>query len=183
MRHRVAGRKLGRTASHRLATRRAVVVSLLRHEAITTGPALAKEVRALAERMITLGKKGGFANYRHALAELGDKAVVKKLFNDIGPRYASRDGGYTRILRLAERRKADGAERVIFELVGAEERRSQRLAASKKPKVAAEEKPKAGKAEAGAAKPAPEPAPEPAAESAPDKTQEGETTAPPAQGA
>jgi len=136
MRHRVAGRKLGRNASQRRAMRQAVAVSLFRHESITTTTAKAKEVRRFAERMITLAKKGGLANYRRAVAELQDKAIVKKLFNEIGPRYADRDGGYTRILRLSERRLNDGAEQVVFELVG-EERRADRQKAPKKPKVTA----------------------------------------------
>lgn len=136
MRHRVAGRKLGRNASHRRAMCRAVVVSLFRHESITTTTAKAKEVRPLAERLVTLAKKGGLANYRRALAELQDKAVVKKLFNEIGPRYADREGGYTRLLRLSQRRLNDGAEQVVFELVG-EERRATRRKEPKRPKVTA----------------------------------------------
>jgi len=136
MRHRVAGRRLGRSTSHRRAMRQAVIVSLFRHESITTTTAKAKEVRSQAERLITLARKGGLANYRRALAELQDKIVVKKLFNEIAPRYADRPGGYTRILRLAERRVNDGAEQVIFELVG-EERRADRRKAPKKPKLTA----------------------------------------------
>jgi len=116
--------------------RQAVIVSLFRHESITTTTAKAKEVRSQAERLITLARKGGLANYRRALAELQDKAVVKKLFNEIAPRYADRPGGYTRILRLAERRVNDGAEQVVFELVG-EERRADRREAPKKPKLTA----------------------------------------------
>ena len=139
MRHRVAGRRLGRTSSHRRALRRALIVSLFRHESITTTPAKAKEVRPLAERLITRAKKGGLANYRYVLAELQDKAVVKKLFNEIAPRYADRPGGYTRILRLSDRRVNDGAEQVIFELVG-QERRADRKKEPKKPKVVARQR-------------------------------------------
>jgi len=136
MRHRVAGRHLGRTSSHRRALRRALIVSLFRHESITTTPAKAKEVRAQAERLITRAKKGGLANYRRALAELQDKAIVKKLFNEIAPRYADRPGGYTRILRLSHHRVNDGAEQVIFELVG-EERRADRRKKPARPKLTA----------------------------------------------
>ena len=128
--------------------RRAIVTSLFRHESITTTTAKAKEVRSQAERLITLAKKGGLANYRRALAELQDKVVVKKLFNELAPRYADRNGGYTRILRLSERRVNDAAEQVIFELVG-EERRADRRKGPKQPKVTAREEPQAEEAPQG----------------------------------
>jgi large subunit ribosomal protein L17 len=166
MRHRVAGRKMGRTASHRAALRRAVVTSLFRHESITTTPAKAGMVRAMAERLITRAKKGGQANMRLALAELGDQEIVKKLFNEIAPRYADREGGYTRMLRLSQRRVNDGAEQCIFELVGTE-RRADRRKAPRKPKVAVEPAPKAEASPAAAAPDTPTAEPPAAPESAP----------------
>ena len=171
MRHRVAGRRLGRTTSHRRALRRAVILSLFRHESITTTTAKAKEVRSQSERLITLAKRGGLANYRRVLAELQDKVIVKKLFNEIAPRYADRPGGYTRILRLSERRVNDGAERVIFELVGAETR-ADRHKAPKKPKLTARrrrrlEEQQAREATADKAEPKTEPTPSAEAQSQP----------------
>lgn len=84
---------------------------------IVTTPRKAKVCRRLVEKLITLAKKGGVANFRRALSLLGDKEMVRKLFNDIAPRYTNREGGYTRILRLAEVRLGDAAEQCIFELV------------------------------------------------------------------
>ena len=98
MRHRVAGRKLGRTTAHRRALYRNLVTELLKHEKITTTEAKAKEVRGLAEKMITLGKKGGLHSYRQALSFIMDKKVTEKVFADLAPRYNERPGGYTRII-------------------------------------------------------------------------------------
>jgi len=116
MRHKLAGRKLGRRTEHRLALYRNQVRSLLAHEAITTTEAKAKEVRSLAEKMITLGKSGSLASRREALGFVTDKKVVEKLFSEIAPTYADRSGGYTRMLRLGPR-VGDNAPMVRIELV------------------------------------------------------------------
>ena len=117
MRHRKRGRGLDRNSAHRKALRRNLVVSLFEHERITTTPAKAKEVKSLAEKMITLGKSGTLAARRRALAILNDKAIVKKLFAEIAPKFQDRPGGYTRILHLDHRRLGDNAPQCIFELV------------------------------------------------------------------
>ena len=116
MRHRVAGRKLGRATSHRRALYRNLVTDLLRHEKIITTEAKAKEVRGLAEQMITLGKRGGLHAYRQALSFIMDKKVAEKVFADLSPRYNERPGGYTRMVKLAPR-LGDGAPMVQLELV------------------------------------------------------------------
>jgi large subunit ribosomal protein L17 len=116
MAHQVDGRKLGRPTDHRLALFRNQVTDLLRYERIVTTEAKAKEVRGLAEKMITLAKKGDLASRRRALAFIYDKKVVRKLFDELGPRYADRPGGYTRITKLG-RRQGDGAHLVQLELV------------------------------------------------------------------
>ena len=116
MRHRVAGRKLGRTTSHRRALYRNLVTDLLKHEKIITTEAKAKEVRSLAEKMITLGKKSGLHSYRQALSYIMDKKVAERLFAELAPRYRERPGGYTRIIKL-EPRLGDGAPMVQLELV------------------------------------------------------------------
>lgn len=116
MRHRVAGRKLGRPTKHRWALYRNQVTSLLAYEKIVTTEAKAKEVRSLAERMITLAKEGSLASRRQVLAFVTTKKVAEKLFNEIGPRYADRSGGYTRLLRLGPR-SGDSAPMVQIELV------------------------------------------------------------------
>ncbi len=116
MRHRVAGKKLGRRTEHRLALYRNQVTALLAHESIMTTEAKAKEVRSLAEKMITLGKEGTLASRREALAFVTDKSVVDKLFTEIAPGYADRAGGYTRMLKLGPR-AGDSAPMVRIELV------------------------------------------------------------------
>jgi len=116
MRHQVAGRKLGRSMSHRRALYRNLVTDLLKYEEITTTEAKAKEVRGLAEKMITLGKKGGLHPYRQALSFIIDKTVAEKVFSELAPRYAERPGGYTRIVKL-EPRLGDGAPMVQLSLV------------------------------------------------------------------
>ena len=115
MRHKLAGRKLGRTTAHRWALYRNQVTALLAHEKITTTEAKAKEIRSLAEKMITLGKNGDLASRRRALAFITDKKVIEKLFNDIAPDYADRDGGYTRLVKLGPR-PGDNAPMVQIEL-------------------------------------------------------------------
>jgi len=116
MRHKVAGRKLGRSSAHRRALYRNLVTDLLGYEKITTTEAKAKEVRSLAEKMITLGKKGGLDSRRQALAFIIDKKVTEKVFTELAPRYAERPGGYTRIVKLGPR-LGDGAAMVQLELV------------------------------------------------------------------
>jgi len=116
MRHRVAGRKFDRPTAHRLAMFRNLVTDLLRYEQIKTTEAKAKEIRGLAEKMITLGKDGTLPARRQALAFIYDKDVVRKVFDDLGPRYQSRSGGYTRIVRMGPR-LGDGAPIVTLELV------------------------------------------------------------------
>ena len=116
MRHKVDGRKLGRTSGHRRALYRNMVTDLLNHGKITTTEAKAKEVRGLAEKMITLGKKSGLPSYRQALSFIIDKKVTEKVFTELAPRYAERPGGYTRITKLGPR-LGDGAPMVQLELV------------------------------------------------------------------
>ncbi|UCG56217.1 MAG: 50S ribosomal protein L17 [Phycisphaerales bacterium] len=135
MRHRVAGRRLSRTSEHRLAMRRNLVASLIEHETISTTIEKAKEVRPLAEKLITIAKKGTLAARRQAIALLGNREIVDhedgktvakgtiigKLFSDIGPRYLDRPGGYTRIIRLSMRRLGDNGQLVLLQLVGQDE--------------------------------------------------------------
>ena len=116
MRHRVAGRKLSRPTDHRMALYRNLVTDLLRYEKLTTTEAKAKEVRGLAEKMITLGKDGQLHARRQALAFIIDKKVVEKVFTDLAPRYADRPGGYTRVIKLGPR-LGDGASLARLELV------------------------------------------------------------------
>ncbi|MBA7669027.1 50S ribosomal protein L17 [subsurface metagenome] len=116
MRHKVAGRKLGRTSSHRRAMYRNLVTDLLGYEKITTTEAKAKEVRGLAERMITLAKEGELHSRRQILSFILDKKLADKVFTELAPRYAERPGGYTRIVKLGPR-LGDGAAMVRLELV------------------------------------------------------------------
>lgn len=119
MRHRVAGKKLGRTTAHRMMMFRNMVTSLLDKERIQTTLDRAKALRPIAERMITLGKRESLHARRQALAFVKDPAVVAKLFDTIAPRFSSRPGGYTRIIRLGHR-DGDGAQKAIIELLGSE---------------------------------------------------------------
>jgi len=120
MRHRRAGRKLNRSSGQRQALFRNLAVELLDHEVIHTTEAKAKSIRPQTEKLISLAKRGVLGNRIHAqrlaMARLNNEVVVKKLFNEIAPRYASRPGGYVRITRLGPR-KGDGAEMVQIELV------------------------------------------------------------------
>ncbi len=116
MRHRHKGRTLSRTASHKKATMRNMATALFRHERIETTTAKAKEVRPFAERLITLGKRGDLHARRLAGRLIADRKVLGKLFDDIGPRFTERPGGYTRILKLGNRR-GDAAEMALIELV------------------------------------------------------------------
>ncbi|MBN1176398.1 MAG: 50S ribosomal protein L17 [Dehalococcoidales bacterium] len=112
----MAGRKLGRVTGHRRALYRNLVTDLLRYEKIVTTEARAKEIRGIAEKMITLGKKSGLHSYRQALTFITDKKVTDKVFSELGPRYKERPGGYTRLVKL-EPRLGDGALMVQLELV------------------------------------------------------------------
>ena len=116
MRHRVGGRKLGRTSSHRLAMFRNMAAALIKHEQITTTLPKAKELRPYVEKLITLAKKGGLSNRRLAHARLLDDTQLTKLFDVLAPRYADRNGGYTRVIK-AGIRASDAAPMGIIELV------------------------------------------------------------------
>jgi large subunit ribosomal protein L17 len=116
MRHRLGLRKLNRTSSHRLAMLRNLTVSLLRHEVIKTTLPKAKELRRVAEPMLTLAKSPSLANRRLAFDRLRDRDIVTKLFGELGPRYAQRNGGYLRILKYGFR-KGDNAPMALVELM------------------------------------------------------------------
>jgi large subunit ribosomal protein L17 len=132
MQHNRAGRKLGRTTAHRRSLFRNQLASLITHERITTTLPKAKDLRPLAEKMVTLGKRGGLHARRLALKNLPDQDAVKKLFDTIAPRFAERNGGYTRIMKLG-RRQGDGAEMAILELVDFDfaQRRAEKAVADK----------------------------------------------------
>ena len=116
MRHGVAGRKLGVTSTHRQAMFRNMAVALLKHEQITTTLPKAKELRPVAEKLITLGKRGGLHARRQAHAQLRDEKIVAKLFDALADRYRGRAGGYTRVLK-AGIRYGDAASMAVIELV------------------------------------------------------------------
>ena len=158
MRHRVAGHRLSRTSAHRLAMRRNLVASLIQHETISTTIEKAKEVKAFAEKLITLARKGTLSARRRAIALLGNRVIydyedgkavrkgtiIGKLFSELGPRYLDRPGGYTRIIRLSLKRLGDNGQLVLLQLVGADE------SLEKQPKAAAAKKGSRKKAEEGA---------------------------------
>jgi len=144
MRHKVAGYKLGRTTSHRRAMWRNMAVSLFTHGQITTTVPKAKSVQAYVEKLITLARKGDLAARRRVIQQIGDPflithdddenitrnrygeivkgpRVVRHLFEEIGPRYRDRDGGYTRVVRLGRSRLGDGGDLCVLQLVGGEE--------------------------------------------------------------
>ena len=138
MQHNRAGRKLGRTTSHRRSLFRNQLASLVTHERITTTLPKAKDLRPLAEKLITLGKRGGLHARRLALKNVPDAGVIRKVFEEIAPRFKDRVGGYTHILKLG-RRPGDGAEMAILEFVDydfaqrqAEKKVAQKAAAEKK---------------------------------------------------
>jgi len=118
MRHRKKGRKLNRTASHRRALLANLVTALFEHGSIKTTLAKAKEARPLAEKLITLAKRGDLAARRRALRIVKDKSLVYKLFNQLAPKFVDRHGGYTRIVRLGQR-MGDGAHMAVLQLVEA----------------------------------------------------------------
>ena len=116
MRHKKSGRRFGRTSSHRAAMFRNMSASLMKHEIIKTTLPKAKDLRGVVERLITLGKTDTVANRRLAFARLRDKEMVKKLFNELGPRFKERPGGYTRVLKCGFR-PGDSAPMAYIELV------------------------------------------------------------------
>lgn len=120
MNHRKTGRKLGRTSAHRKALFRNMVTSLLEHEQIRTTDAKAKELRGIAERMITLGKRGTLHARRQALETIRSKEVASKVFDQLADRYRDRPGGYTRVIKLGHR-AGDSAPMSIIELVDRDE--------------------------------------------------------------
>ena len=121
MKHKIAGKHLNRNSAHRKALRMNFAVSVIKHERVSTTLAKAKALRPFVEKMITLAKKGDDSDRLHrirtAVSYLQDKTAVKKLFDEIAPRFTNRSGGYTRILRLSDHRIGDGSDRAIFELV------------------------------------------------------------------
>ncbi len=147
MRHNKSGRRLGRTTSHRVAMFRNMVTSFFNHERITTTDAKAKELRSIADKMITLGKRGDLHAMRLAASYIREKSVVTKLFTTIAPRYTARPGGYTRIVKLGLR-PGDNAQLAMIELVEEEFTPKVKKAA---PKVKASAAAKAPKKEAAPA--------------------------------
>jgi large subunit ribosomal protein L17 len=145
MRHRVHGRKLGRPTPHRRSLLRNLCTSLFEHERITTTVQKAKEVRPIAEKLITLGKAGSLHARRQAAGMLLKAAVVQKLFDTIATRFSDRNGGYTRIIKLGHR-EGDGADLAVIELLGSElsVKKAEKAAA----KAEAEKNAKAGKTKA-----------------------------------
>jgi large subunit ribosomal protein L17 len=159
MRHLKAGRKLNRTSAHRRALFRNLVTELLARERIHTTDAKAKEIRRLAERMITLGKRGTLAARRRALAFIRKRAVVKRLFDEIAPRFKDRPGGYTRTIKIGVRR-GDAAALSVIELTtraadlesaadGAQKKKAGRRRAAKAAAEGAEKTPRKKRAAAG----------------------------------
>ena len=116
MRHRLSGRKLSRPTAHRMSMLRTAVTDLLRHESVETTVAKAREIKRLAEKVITRGKKGSLHQRRLAAGFLTDERVVRKVFEELGPRYEARPGGYTRMVKLGQR-KGDAAPMAIVELL------------------------------------------------------------------
>jgi large subunit ribosomal protein L17 len=152
MRHRNYGKKLSRNTEHRRALLRNLVTSLILEERIETTVAKAKAARTEAERMITLGKRGSLHARRLAASYILTAAAVKKLFEDVAKRYASRAGGYTRIVRTGWR-KGDGAETAVLELVGTEVLQKRAEARAKKVEAVRKREEEAAKAQEQAAPP------------------------------
>ena len=150
MRHKKAGSQLGRNTSHRRALLRNMVTSLFKHEQIVTTDAKAKALRPVAEKMITLAKRGDLHARRQALAYIQDKAVAHRLFDDLKGRYLDRQGGYIRILKKGTR-KGDGASVSVIQLLPADEGKKTGKKKAKKPKVS-----KAAKSPSDASNPATE---------------------------
>ncbi len=153
MRHRKAGRKLGRTTSHKNAMLRNMVTSFLKDEKIVTTDAKAKELRSVAEKMITLGKRGNLHARRQALSFIRDKKIAKKVFEEISPRFSERAGGYTRIVKIGNR-EGDNAPVSLIELVARAEEKPKKGKGKEKAKPESKAKPKAeSKAKPKTAKP------------------------------
>src|ERR1700753_2448650 len=131
MRHLNRGRKLSRTSAHRKALFRNLVLSLIQHERIKTTDAKAKELRRYADRMVTLGKRGDLAARRPAIAFMQSRDAVKKLFDEIAPRFTERPGGYTRVVKFGVRR-GDAAPLSIIEFTGTSEKAATRQTPKKK---------------------------------------------------
>lgn len=183
MRHRLAGRRLGRNASHRLAMKRNMALALFRHERIITTLAKAKELRSFVEKLITLAKKGDLHSRRRAVAILGpirnaevkppekddeegdSRPIVAKLFGELGPRYKDRPGGYTRVIKRSERRLGDGGPTAFLELVKADEPLHRARKAKEVP-------PAPRVSEPAPPAPAPAPSPSPAAPETPPASSE-----------
>lgn len=145
MRHLKAGRKLGRNASHRLALMRNLTRALVEHERIITTVEKAKEARRFVEKLITLAKKGTLHARRLALARLPDKDTVAKLFNEIGPRFQDRPGGYTRVIKRHQRRLGDAGKTAFLELLKEGETKTRRTPEAPAPRVSEpEHKPATG---------------------------------------
>ena len=169
MRHRVSGKQLSRSTAHRTAMRRNMAMSLFQHGAIRTTEVKAKELRRFVERLITVAKKGTLHARRQVIAamndrlmaddsgEILDKTVVQKLFDEIAPKYANRPGGYTRIIRLADRRIGDAGKQVLLQLVeeaSAEGEAKPRSTSSRRRRLAAKRRQAAESAGSPAAAPA-----------------------------
>ena len=135
MRHKKAGRKFNRAPAHRKAMFRVMLTNLFRYDKITTTDAKAKELRRLADRLITLGKKGGLHAVRAVATVINDPEVVRKVFKEIAPRFSERAGGYTRVVKLGQR-MGDGAEMSIIEILeGAKAAKKDSKAKAKKTPV------------------------------------------------
>jgi len=147
MRHKKAGRKLGRTTAHRRALLRNLATALFQRERIVTPLPKAKDLRPVAEKLITSGKKGTLHARRQILSYLQDKEVGHKVVEEIAPRYSDRNGGYTRIIKLGTRR-GDQAEMALIELLGSEFKPKDKTKDKPKDKPKAKEKAKAEKPEA-----------------------------------
>ena len=150
MRHQLSGRQLSRNASHRKALMRNMATALLRHETIRTTLPKAKELRRVVEPLITLGKTDSHAGRRRAFSQLRDDEVVRKLFEDIGPRFRARAGGYTRILKM-ESRPGDAAPMALMQLV--DKAVAAQATETEAPKVAAKARKKAAPAAEAEARP------------------------------
>jgi large subunit ribosomal protein L17 len=133
MRHRKSGRQLSRNSAHRWALMRNLITALLREEKIRTTDPKAKELRRWADRVITLGKRGDLHARRQVLGIVQDKAVVRKLFDTIGPRFKERPGGYTRIVKVGIRR-GDAARMSLIELVAGDEKKEPASRGRRKPR-------------------------------------------------
>jgi len=147
MRHLKSGRQLSRNSSHRWALMRNLITALLREEKIRTTDPKAKELRRWVERVITLGKAGSLHARRQALGIVQDKAVVRKLFDTIGPRFKDRPGGYTRIIKIGIRR-GDAAQMSVIELVGSDDEKATKSGGGRRRRRARRQQ--AGKQEAAA---------------------------------